>query len=330
MNRILVTGAAGLIGSNFVRHAISSGYKVVGIDNLSGGFKEFLPKSENFYLYKLDILNTRKINKIFDKFRPEIVYHFAAYAAEGLSPFIRKYNYENNVLGSMSLINASINFESKLIYTSSMAVYGGQDTPFTEEMALSPVDPYGIAKMAVEADIKVANEQFGLRYNILRPHNVIGKYQNIWDAYRNVLGIFIRQTLSHEPLTIYGDGSQLRAFSDVKLISLSCLELADNYDNQIFNIGSDTTTSILDLATMVQKTAQQFGFTPKIIFLDKRHEVKDAFSDHSKFKKFFNQNDETNLESIIFDMFKWALSVKPKKIRKMNYEVTKNIYKNWI
>ena len=127
---------------------------------------------------------------MFKTHKPDVVFHFAAYAAEGLSPFIRNFNYRNNLLCSANLINACITYDAKIIFTSSMAVYGNQETPFTEDLRPKPIDPYGIAKYSVEQDLAVSAEQFGLRYSIIRPHNVIGIYQNIWDKYRNVIGIY--------------------------------------------------------------------------------------------------------------------------------------------
>ena len=110
--------------------------------------------------------------------------------------FIRNYNYRNNVICSANIINECINHDTKMVFTSSMAVYGGQEPPFTEDLRPQPIDPYGVAKYSVEVDLALAGEQFGLKYNIVRPHNVLGKYQNIWDRYRNVIGIFIRKTIN--------------------------------------------------------------------------------------------------------------------------------------
>ena len=172
---IVITGAAGLLGSHLSRHLLSKGHKVIGIDNFFGGYEDFLPKHENFKFCNLNLeKDVQAIKDIFDVHSPEVVYHFAAYAAEGLSPFIRNFNYTNNVLASVNIINECIKNKSKLIFTSSMAVYGNQPPPFTEDLLQSPIDPYGIAKYAVEMDIMQAGEQFGLLYNIVRPHNVLG------------------------------------------------------------------------------------------------------------------------------------------------------------
>ena len=207
--KIFVTGCAGLLGANYTRHLIANGHDVIGIDNLSGGYKAFVAKGDNFKFVKLNLERRKKVEELFEEHNPDVLYHFAAYAAEGLSPFIRNFNYRNNLLCSANLINPCIKYKTKMIFTSSMAVYGGQETPFTEDKQPQPIDPYGMAKYAVECDLKMAETQFGLRYNIVRPHNVLGTYQNIWDRYRNVIGIFIRKTLNGQPILVYGDGCLL-------------------------------------------------------------------------------------------------------------------------
>src|SRR5690606_11980832 len=125
------------------------------------------------------------ITKVFELYNIEYVYHFAAYAAEGLSPFIRQYNYTNNLVSTANIVNKCIEFSVKrLIFTSSMAVYGAGNPPFNESDATAPIDPYGVAKLACEMDIRIAGDQHGLDWCIIRPHNVYGDNQNIWDRYR--------------------------------------------------------------------------------------------------------------------------------------------------
>ena len=215
MSTILITGVAGLLGAHLSRQLLDKGNSVIGIDDLSGGFKSSVDKRVE--LYAINLSNQCMVNHIFETHSPDYVYHLAAYAAEGLSPYIRRHNYINNIVCSANVINACINHSTKkIIFTSSMAVYGTGRPPFTEDQLPSPEDPYGIAKYAVEMDLKLAKEHFDLDYSIVRPHNVVGVYQNIWDRYRNVIGIWIRQCMRSEPITIFGDGTQVRAFSDIK------------------------------------------------------------------------------------------------------------------
>ena len=330
MKKILITGAAGLFGVNFSNYLLNKGYKVIGIDNFFGGYKDFLPKHKNIKFYKLDLLNANELSKIYKREKPDHTYHFAAYAAEGLSPFIRNFNYNNNVIASINVINECIKNNCNICFSQSMAVYGEQEPPFTEDMTPKPIDPYGVAKYAVEMDLKNAKEQFNLNYTIIRPHNVIGIYQNIWDKYRNVAGIFIRNTLNEEPILIYGDGEQTRSFSDIKYYLEPMEKLMDDkFSGEIFNLGSDKYHSINQLAEIVSNISKKHNLKPKIKYVEKRHEVKHAYCDHSKAKKLLKLADDTNIEQTLEEMFIWGKNQPNRKVKKIKYEVTKNIYSYW-
>ena len=327
--KIFVTGCAGLLGANYTRHLLANGHEVIGIDDLSGGYKAFVTKGEKFSFVKLNLERRKKIVDLFEEHKPEVLVHFAAYAAEGLSPFIRNYNYRNNLICSANLINECIKHDTKFIFTSSMAVYGEQEPPFTEDKRPQPIDPYGIAKYAVECDLKLAHEQFGLRYNIVRPHNVLGIYQNIWDKYRNVIGIFIRKTLNGQPILVYGDGEQTRAFSDIKYYMEPFDRLLTEYDGETFNIGADKYFTLNEVADAVQKVGKKYGYEVPIEHGEPRHEVKHAYCDHTKAKSMLQFRDETNLEELIESIFVWAMKQPNRKVKTMEYEVTKDIYDYW-
>ena len=327
--KIFVTGCAGLLGANYTRHLLANGHEVIGIDDLSGGYKAFVTKGEKFSFVKLNLERRKKIVDLFEEHKPEVLVHFAAYAAEGLSPFIRNYNYRNNLICSANLINECIKHDTKFIFTSSMAVYGEQEPPFTEDKRPQPIDPYGIAKYAVECDLKLAHEQFGLRYNIVRPHNVLGIYQNIWDKYRNVIGIFIRKTLNGQPILVYGDGEQTRAFSDIKYYMEPFDRLLTEYDGETFNIGADKYFTLNEVAEAVQKVGKKYGYEVPIEHGEPRHEVKHAYCDHTKAKSMLQFSDGTNLDELIESMFVWAMKQPNRKVKNMEYEVTKDIYDYW-
>src|ERR1700756_3093645 len=194
----LVTGGAGFMGAHVAECLIRDGHRVVVLDDLSGGFVSNLPSGAMFV--QGSILNHKLVDQIFAEYTFDYVYHLAAYAAEGLSHFIKRFNYSNNLIGSVNLINASINHNVKcFVFTSSIAVYGAGQSPMTEAMIPVPEDSYGIAKLAVEQELRVSHEMFGLDYVIFRPHNVYGERQNIGDRYRNVVGIFMNQLLQNEP-----------------------------------------------------------------------------------------------------------------------------------
>jgi len=319
--KILITGVAGLIGSHLSRYLLEKGHAIVGIDNLSGGYKEYIDKRVEFH--KFDLNNIEILEKVFANTKPDFVYHLAAYAAEGLSPFIRNFNYNNNLICSVNVINECIKHDvKKIIFTSSMAVYGAGKAPFKESDLPSPTDPYGISKLAVEMDLRQAFEQFGLKYSIVRPHNVVGIYQNIWDKYRNVIGIWTRQTLSKKPITIFGDGTQKRAFTDVKYI-MEPMEKLMTTDCVVCNIGSDKFYTISEVANMFKSMGA------KVIHIEKRHEVKNAYCDHGKAKKLLGFTDKTDVPTLIKNMFGWARKEPNRKTKIMKYEIEKNMYESW-
>ena len=326
--KILITGIAGLLGSNLADYLINKKNEVIGIDDLSGGYIENInPNVEN---YKINLVyDVKSLNEIFSKHNIDYVFHFAAYAAEGLSPFIRNYNYNNNLVATSNIVNCCINHNIKrLIFTSTMAVYGENKTPFDESYVPNPIDPYGIAKYACELDIKVAGEQHGLDWCIIRPHNVYGKKQNIWDKYRNVLGIWMNQHLDNKSLTIYGDGLQTRAFSyiDDSVEPLWNAAILPEASKQIINLGGIYETSINEACDTLIKV---MGGGEKI-YLEQRHEVKHAFSTFQKSVDIIKFKHNTDLEKGLTDMWNWA-KTQPRRSQFIwqTYEVEKGIYKFW-
>ena len=326
---ILVTGGAGFIGSHVTDELVKMGHKVIVLDDLSGGFEENVNKKAIFI--KGSVVNKKLVNNIFKKYKIQIVYHLAAYAAEGLSHFIKKFNYENNVIGSVNLINAAVNNNVEcFVFTSSIAVYGRNQLPMKESLTPMPEDSYGIAKLAVELELKACKEMFDLNYIIFRPHNVYGENQNIGDKYRNVIGIFMNQIMKGDPLTIFGDGKQTRAFSyirDVAPIITKSAFVKKAY-NKVFNIGADEPYTVNKLAEEVSKA---MGVKTNIKHLDARNEVKDAYSSHIKVKRVFGYETKYSLMQGISNMAKWAKKVGSKKSKKFkNIDILKNMPKSWL
>lgn len=326
--KVLITGIAGLIGSHMAKYLFKREYDVYGIDNLSGGYMVNVPLGVTFF--EGDLADRKFLKRVFERVKPDYVYHFAAYAAEGLSPFIRNFNYSNNLLNSVNLINECVVHDvKKIIFTSSMAVYGSGNPPFKEEDQPRPEDPYGISKYAVEMDLKQAHDQFALNYSILRPHNVVGIRQNIWDKYRNVIGIWVRKVLKGEPITIFGDGMQKRAFSDIKFCLKPMEKLMNCHDGETFNLGADKEYTLNETATMVQGVGKEFGFDSQIEHLEARHEVKHAYCSHDKAKSLLGFKDKTNLKETVKEVFKWAMKQGDRRVIQMPYEISKNMYSYW-
>jgi UDP-glucose 4-epimerase len=325
---VLITGCAGLLGSRLADFIIENrpDIKVVGIDDLSGGYEENVHESVEFS--KINLTSPYLTQGVFERHRPDYVFHFAAYAAECLSPFIRNYNYQNNTVATANIVNNCINYDVKrLVFTSTMAVYGDQTAPFSEDMDRKPIDPYGIAKSACEADIEVAGEQHGLDWCIIRPHNVYGAKQNIWDRYRNVLGIWMNNYMQGKPITIYGDGNQERAFSCIDdclwPMFYACMRMEAS--KQIINLGGIEKTSINEAADTIIKV---MGGGEKVYY-EPRHEVKLAWSTHKKSEDLLWFEHETSLEDGLKKMWDWAKTQKQRPTKNMKYEVKKGIYEYW-
>ena len=293
-----------MIGSHVVDHLINSGHEVAVLDDLSGGFRENVHPSARFYAGS--ITDQALVDHLFASCGFDYVYHLAAYAAEGLSHFIRRFNYTNNVVGSVNLINASIKYKVKcFVFTSSIAVYGSGQTPFTEDMTPQPEDPYGIAKYAVEMDLAAAHRQFGLNYIIFRPHNVYGERQNIGDPYRNVIGIWMNQIMQGQPTTIFGDGEQTRAFTHIDDVApVIAHSPGKEYAYQkTFNIGANGRCTVNELRSLV---IQAMGKNTGFIQLPERNEVKHAFSDHTFVQMIFNAIPMIPVDYGVRLMAQWA------------------------
>jgi UDP-glucose 4-epimerase len=329
MTRVLITGVAGFIGSHVAGHCLDLGFEVVGIDDLSGGSVGNVPKDVVFR--RGTIVDNSFVSGLWDERGFDYVYHLAAYAAEGLSHFIRRFNYTNNLIGSVNLINQSVLHEVKcFVFTSSIAVYGESHGPFSEDAVPRPQDPYGIAKCAVEMDLAAANHVFGLPYIIFRPHNVYGERQNISDKYRNVVGIFMNQVISGEPMTIFGDGRQTRAFSYIDDVApiIARAPLVEAAYGEVFNIGADQPCAVLELA---REVAKAFEVEPRIQHLPPRKEAEHAFSSHERVRRVFDPPAPTPLPEGIRRMAAWVRQHGPAKpVEFDDIELTVNLPASWL
>jgi len=327
--KVLITGVAGLLGSRLSDYIIENhpDVEVVGIDDLSGGYKENVNPKVEFWQMNLV---THPIENCFEVHKFDYVYHFAAYAAEGLSPFIRQYNYENNLVATARIINQCIKHNVKrLVFTSTLAVYGHQDgNIFDETQIPKPIDPYGVAKFGCEMDVQIAGEQHGLDWCIIRPHNVFGVNQNIWDKYRNVLGIWMYQHIIGEPMTIFGDGNQTRAFSyiDDSLQPLWKASQDPRASKQIINLGGIKEYSINEANEILREVIGGGS----VQYHEQRHEVKHAIPTWQKSIDLLDFEFKTDLKEGLTKMWEWA---KKQPVRERfvwpSYELDKGIYSFW-
>ena len=329
MSTSLVTGGAGFIGAHVTNELIRMGHTVVVLDDLSGGFEENVNKQATFV--KGSITDHVLLEDLFNKYKFDYVYHLAAYAAEGLSHFIKRFNYNNNLIGSVNLINESVKHKVKcFVFTSSIAVYGKGQLPMREDMVPMPEDPYGISKLAVEQDLHCTHEMFGLNYVIFRPHNVYGEYQNLGDKYRNVVGIFMNQLMQNKPLTIFGDGEQTRAFSyidDVAPYIAKSVEVKESY-NKTFNIGADQEFTVNKLA---ETTCEVLGIKGDVRHVEARNEVMHAYADHSLVQKTFNITSHTSLKDGLAKMAEWAKTAGIRASQKFKgIEITEKLPPIWL
>ena len=326
--KVLVTGGAGFIGAHVSQELLNLGFDVVVLDDLSGGFRDNVPERALFV--EGSILDVQLLHALFRTHGFIYVFHLAAYAAEGLSHFIKRFNYENNVIGSINLINESVNWDIKcFVFTSSIAVYGTNQLPMREDLVPNPEDSYGIAKLSVEKELEITKRMFGLNYIIFRPHNVYGEKQNLGDKYRNVIGIFMNQIMQRKPVTIFGNGSQTRAFSYIADVAPRIAASIANKScyNEIFNIGADQFYSINELVHVI---ARAMAERPTKVHLAARNEVMHAYADHSKIEKVFPLEKPTALEDGIQRMAEWAIMVGSRKSKEFEHiEIRKNLPESW-
>ena len=316
LKKIIVTGAAGFLGSHLCEKLLDLHHKVIGIDNMIGGSLDNLPKNLEFH--KIDCCDFQKLNKIMKNI--DVVYHCAATAHEGLSVFSPVENTKNNYLATVSVITAGINNKvSRIVYCSSMARYGNQSTPFTEDMIPSPVDPYGISKVAGEDVLKSLCNLNNIEWVIAVPHNIIGPKQKYDDPYRNVVSIMINRLLQNKRPIIYGDGNQKRCFSYIDDCIYCLLALIDSKEvvGEIINIGPDeefvTINKIAEICSNITGSNLKPEHHP-----DRPKEVKHATCSSNKARKLLKYTTSTDLYTGIKKTFEYIKKRGPKKF---NYHV---------
>jgi|TARA_B110000211_G_scaffold159636_1_gene180719 UDP-glucose 4-epimerase len=314
--KILVTGAAGFLGSHLSEKLAILGHDVIGIDNMIGGYEDNIPKNIKFK--KIDCCDFDQVKVIMKDI--EIVYHCAATAHEGLSVFSPVAITKNNYLASVSIFTAAVNEKvERIIFCSSMARYGDQLSPFSETMKPKPVDPYAISKVASEEVLKNLCDLNGIEWVIAVPHNIIGPRQKYDDPFRNVVSIMINRMMQGKAPIIYGDGNQTRCFSFID-DCLSCLIPMLNQTNlnkQTINIGPDEEFVTINKIAEICSNITGINLEP-IHKKDRPKEVKHATCSADKARTLLNYKTTISLQEGIQKTFDY---IKKRGTRPFDYNI---------
>ena len=319
--KIFITGVAGFLGSHLAERMLNIGHEVLGNENLIGGDIENVNKKIKFFKTDCnDLEGMVKITKNCD-----VVYHCAATAHEGLSVFSPHIITNNIFQASVSVITAAVkNNVKRFVYCSSMARYGGQKPPFTEEMNPSPEDPYGVAKVAGENILKILADLNNMEWNIAVPHNIIGPNQKYDDPFRNVVSIMTNLILQNRNPIIYGDGEQKRSFSDIDdcIFCIDKLMFDKKINKEIVNIGPDEDFITINELYEILSNKLQFNKSAKY-YKDRPNEVKYAKCSANKARKLLNYKTTVSLEDSIQKVIDYIKLNGPKKFL-YNYEIELN------
>ena len=312
---IFITGVAGFLGSHLADKCLKEGHTVIGVDNMSGGYRENVP--EGVIFHEADCLDQEAMRLLIKGV--DVVYHCACTAYEGLSVFSPHYITQNTYGITTSVLSAAIhNKVKRFVFCSSMARYGSQATPFMETMTPQPQDPYGIAKYASELTIANLCTTHGIEYVIAVPHNIIGPRQKYDDPYRNVASIMMNRMLQNKPAVIYGDGTQRRCFSFVSdvvdpLYLMSQLPLS----GEVINIGPDDHFVSINQLSEIVAEMTSFKGSP-IYFPDRPQEVRYATCCADKARKLLNYCPQVSLHSGLKEMVEW---IKEKGVKDFDYHI---------
>lgn len=311
MKKILVTGSAGFMGSWIADELTRQGHNVLGVDNLSGGF---LRNTQNHKFAILDLRDKYSTEKLVEQFKPDILYFLSASAREIGSLFEPLKSTEDNIVAYMNTLNACIkNKFKKCIFFSSMATFGNQQVPFTEDMENKPEDIYGWNKSFCEATTKILAEIHDFKWTIVKPHNVVGIRQSLSDRFRNVFAIWMNRIMHGEKeIPIFGDGNQIRAFSPIEF-SLPCyIKCLESYtDSKVYNIGGMHPITLNEAAELVIKAMDVEGKV-KIIHLPPRlNETKVAYCTYQKSIDELGYKENKDLLTCLKEMASWAKFLGP-------------------
>ena len=316
------------MGSWLVDELISRGHEVTSVDNLMGGYMRNVSKECLFV--KMDVRDGAKVDGVVKG--KDVVYHLAAYAAEGQSFFSPVAINDINITPMNNILVSAVNHGvRRVVFTSSMAVYGEQKPPFDEDMPCQPADPYGAAKEYCETVLRIFSQVHGIEHVVIRPHNVFGPRQNTADPYRNVLGIWINRIMRGLPPLIYGDGRQTRAFSYIEDVTPAIANAGLNRKavGETINVGSDEVHSVNDAARQAI-LAMKVKMKPEHL-PERPGEVKHAFSTVEKSEELLDYRTRHTLRQGLEEMCDWAKALGPQEpTYTLPLEITKGAPPVWL
>ena len=307
---VLVTGGAGFIGSNLVRLLLSRGYAVRVLDNLTTGYQENLEGLQGVEFVKGDIMDAPLLQKMVQG--TSVVFHMAAAVGNVRSLEDPHFDANINVMGTLNVLEAARKTNvRKIVFSSSAAIFGEPvEMPITEDHPVNPDSPYGVSKLAAEKYCLCYNRLYGMENVCLRYFNVYGQHQR-YDAYGNVIPIFLTKLRRGEALTVYGDGEQTRDFVyvgdvvEATVLALGCEKAA----GEILNVGTGKATSVNQLSRIFTKLMHCSSVKPKYV-ARREGEIRHSQADITKAKKILGYRPRVSLGQGLKRFVEWKSGAK--------------------
>jgi len=305
--KILVTGAAGFIGSNLTDSLLELGTEVIGIDNLFNGRLDNLEdarKNKDFKFFKTDI---RDLSRIIDISKDiDIIIHEAAFTSVPQSLLMPESCNDVNINGVLNILNAArLNDIEKVIFATSSSVFGDlPGLPKKDDAKRKPISPYGVSKLAGESYMQAYHSVYGINTTCLRYFNVFGPRQRD-SPYSGVIAIWLGKLLRDEELLIFGDGEQSRDFTYIKdVLQANLLAAEHNAPGEILNVGAGSPITLTDLAKLILKITNKANL--KIKYTDPRAgDIKHSYADISKARELIKFEPKFNQKDGLINYFKW-------------------------
>ena len=299
ISRVVVTGAAGFIGSHTCEGLIKAGKTVIGIDNLSSGKLSNLQgiaEIKRFSFQQADICHEDVIQTTLNDFQPDAVIHLAALVSVPIAESNPEENYRINVLGTKSVAQASIKASAqRIVFASSAAVYGNSEQlPLSEASPTEPINHYGKAKLEAEDVLLSLQNQHQITSTCLRFFNVYGPRQDPSSPYSGVISIFADHCKTGRPVTVYGNGKQTRDFISIRDITRAIINSATNtaLPGGSYNLCTGQGNTLLELLDILKKIHPDM---PPPIFKEARGgDIKHSLGDPSKARKMLGFEMDTN------------------------------------